>query len=74
MRPNDISMAPAPTEQLGRDRDPERGRKVELRVLVERRGRQSEALRCFSQARRALVEQLGVDPGSELVREHWRPP
>jgi DNA-binding SARP family transcriptional activator len=33
-------------------------------------GRRAEALRTFDRARRALATELGISPGTELVRLH----
>ncbi|NLT54640.1 MAG: hypothetical protein GXX79_08740 [Actinomycetales bacterium] len=40
---------------------------VQMRALVAS-GRQAKALDCFTRARRRLAQQLGVDPGPDLVR------
>ncbi len=39
-------------------------------LALYRSGRQSEALAAYREARAALVEQIGVEPGSELRRLH----
>ena len=39
-------------------------------LALYRAGRQSEALEAYRQARSALVEQIGVEPGAELRRLH----
>lgn len=50
-------------------RQPLRERPCELLMLaLYRSGRQGDALRAFGEARRALVDELGVEPGSALVR------
>ncbi|MDP9070812.1 MAG: winged helix-turn-helix domain-containing protein [Actinomycetota bacterium] len=41
---------------------------AQLILALYRSGRQSEALRVYQQARQALVEQLGLEPGVELRR------
>ena len=41
-------------------------------LALYRAGRQSEALEAYRQARSALVEQIGVEPGAELRRLHER--
>jgi len=48
--------------------DPLRERRWAILALAEYRcGRQGDALRSLRRARRTLVEELGVDPGAELV-------
>lgn len=47
----------------------ERLRALHLRVLY-RAGRQGEALDCYDRFRRQLADELGVDPGPELVALH----
>ena len=48
--------------------DPLRERRWAILALAEYRcGRQGDALRSLQRARRTLVEELGVDPGAELV-------
>ena len=48
---------------------PLRERPWELLLLaLYRSGRQGDALRAYDQARRALIDQLGVEPGPALVR------
>jgi DNA-binding SARP family transcriptional activator/tetratricopeptide (TPR) repeat protein len=42
---------------------------LQMRVLY-RAGRQTDALAAYRQARRRLAEELGVEPGPELVRLH----
>jgi DNA-binding SARP family transcriptional activator len=39
---------------------------AQLMLALARAGRQAEALEAYQQARRVLVEQLGVEPGSQL--------
>ncbi len=47
--------------------DPLRERRWELLMLaLYHAGRQAEALRAYQRARSALIEQLGVEPGTEL--------
>ena len=48
--------------------EPLRERRWEILALAQYRcGRQADALRTLHAARRALVEQVGIDPGRELV-------
>ncbi len=51
--------------------EPLRERFTVLRMLaLYRSGRQADALAAFQQARRMLVDELGVEPGEELGRLH----
>ncbi len=51
--------------------EPLRERFAVLKMLaLYRSGRQAEALAAFQQARRMLVDELGVEPGEELRRLH----
>jgi len=51
--------------------EPLRERFAALRMLaLYRSGRQADALAAFQQARRMLVDELGVEPGEELRRLH----
>jgi predicted ATPase/DNA-binding SARP family transcriptional activator len=54
------------------EEQPLRERRWWLRMLaLYRSGRQAEALRAYQQARRVLLEEIGVEPGRELQRlEH----
>src|SRR5215469_8313570 len=45
---------------------------VQLMLALTRCGRQAEALETYQQARRALVEELGIEPGPELRAMHER--
>ncbi|MGH2840487.1 MAG: BTAD domain-containing putative transcriptional regulator, partial [Solirubrobacteraceae bacterium] len=48
-------------------RNPLRERpRCQLMLALYRAGRQAEALRAYQDARRTLVEQVGIEPGSEL--------
>ena len=50
------------------ENEPLREKRWALLALAQyRTGRQGDALRSISRARRVLTEQLGVDPGHELV-------
>ncbi|MEV5988089.1 transcriptional regulator [Streptomyces sp. NPDC052051] len=44
--------------------------RVLLMTALHRAGRQAEALEAYRQARTALVERLGIEPGAELQRLH----
>jgi DNA-binding SARP family transcriptional activator len=43
---------------------------AQLMLALYRCGRQADALGCYRNARRQLVEELGVEPGTELQRLH----
>ncbi|HSJ51738.1 MAG TPA: BTAD domain-containing putative transcriptional regulator [Actinomycetota bacterium] len=43
-----------------------------LMLALYRSGRQADALSAFGRARRTLVEEIGVDPSSDLIRLHER--
>jgi predicted ATPase/DNA-binding SARP family transcriptional activator len=43
---------------------------ADLMLALYRSGRQAEALEVYRDARRVLVEQVGVEPGPELQRRH----
>ena len=45
---------------------------AQLMLALAMSGRQGEALDAYRQARRVLVEELGIEPGSELRRLHER--
>ncbi|HEX6659220.1 MAG TPA: BTAD domain-containing putative transcriptional regulator, partial [Ilumatobacter sp.] len=50
-------------------REPLRERPWELLMLAQyRAGRQGDALRAYDQARRVLIDELGVEPGPALMR------
>ncbi|MFF8609625.1 BTAD domain-containing putative transcriptional regulator [Streptomyces sp. NPDC015346] len=57
------------TELSGRHPLRERLRAVQLRALYQA-GRQSEALAVYTEVRRRLADELGVDPGPELAALH----
>ncbi|MEV4411220.1 BTAD domain-containing putative transcriptional regulator [Catellatospora sp. NPDC049609] len=42
----------------------------QLMTVLYRLGRQAEALACYREAREALIEELGVEPGAELTALH----
>ncbi|HKP16936.1 MAG TPA: BTAD domain-containing putative transcriptional regulator [Gaiellaceae bacterium] len=44
--------------------------RAQLMLALYRNGRQAEALQAYQAARRALVEELGIDPGRELRELH----
>src|SRR5438128_2455935 len=44
--------------------------RAQLMLAFYRSGRQAEALEAYQEARRALVEELGIDPGRELRELH----
>ncbi len=46
--------------------------RAHLMLALYRAGRQGDALTCFEQARRLLVDELGTDPGEALSRLHER--
>ncbi|HEY3870030.1 MAG TPA: BTAD domain-containing putative transcriptional regulator [Actinocrinis sp.] len=45
---------------------------AQLMLALYRTGRQGEALAAYQSARRALVDELGIEPGAELQRLHER--
>jgi DNA-binding SARP family transcriptional activator len=45
---------------------------AQLMLALVRSGRQAEALAAYQEARRALVGELGIDPGAELCQLHER--
>jgi DNA-binding SARP family transcriptional activator len=45
---------------------------AKLMLALYRAGRRSDALHAYQQARAALVNELGVDPGGELQGLHRR--
>jgi DNA-binding SARP family transcriptional activator len=45
---------------------------AQLMIALARCGRQAEALAAYRQARRALIDELGVEPGPELQDLHQR--
>ena len=46
--------------------------RAQLMLALSRDGRQAEALAAYQDARRVLVEQLGIEPGAQLRRLHER--
>jgi len=44
--------------------------RAQLMLALYRAGRQAEALQAYQEARRALVEELGIEPSSELQHLH----
>jgi DNA-binding SARP family transcriptional activator len=44
--------------------------RAQLMLVLYRTGRQADALQTYRDARRALVDELGIDPGPELKRLH----
>ncbi|MEV4613523.1 BTAD domain-containing putative transcriptional regulator [Kitasatospora sp. NPDC049258] len=53
--------------------NPERERLwAQLMTVLYRSGRQSEALAVYQRVRRTLIEEIGVEPGSELREVHQR--
>jgi DNA-binding SARP family transcriptional activator len=46
--------------------------RAQLMLALYRCSRQAEALECYADARRVLVQELGIEPGSELRRLHGR--
>jgi DNA-binding SARP family transcriptional activator len=53
-------------EALVRQHPFDEGLRSKLMLALYRSGRQSDALRVFREGRRLLVDELGIDPGSEL--------
>jgi len=45
---------------------------AQLMLALHRGGRQADALNVFQQLRARLVDELGIDPGSEVLRLHER--
>jgi DNA-binding SARP family transcriptional activator/tetratricopeptide (TPR) repeat protein len=45
---------------------------AQLMLALSRGGRQAEALDAYQDARRVLIEQLGIEPGAQLRRLHER--
>ena len=80
--------APSSRRRRSGRRAPPRGRRPARRLVAEhplrerlhaqrmlalyRSGRQADALEAYPEARRTLVEQVGVEPGPELRRLHGR--
>ena len=45
---------------------------AQLMLALHRSGRQAEALECYRRTRAVLVEELGIEPGAELLDLHMR--
>ena len=55
------------------ERHPRRERpRAQLMLALYRNGRQADALEAYAEARRVLVEELGIEPGRELQELHKR--
>ena len=62
----------AELETLVRDHPMREGLREQLMLALYRSGRQADALAAYREARRTLVEELGIEPGRRLREMHSR--